>query len=153
MPASLALVAQEPLQRKCAACGTPLHGRQRSWCSDSCRFQAWDKTHPRQFRQAALPGQSRVERAFAEWERSEDGQIVKAEVIRRARLLLAHGRRHYGIAGLWEAIRYDFTLALKGEVGAWRLNNNYRSLLARQVMDECADLKGFFETRELRGRP
>jgi len=31
----------------------------------------------------------------------------------------------------------------------WKLNNNYTSRYARLVMDECPDLDGFFNTREL----
>jgi hypothetical protein len=144
-----------PLQRKlCRICGVPLTGRQKLWCSDAHRFEAWNRANPRggKARQASLPGESRVERAFREWIDSEDGQVVEAEVICRARLLKARGLRRWGIASLWEAIRYDSTLALQGEEGAWRLNNSYRSLLARKVMADQADLAGFFETRELRGR-
>jgi hypothetical protein len=138
-------------------CGHPLPPRRRLWCSDACCWKAWDEAHPRHeerdrvIGQRALPGQSRVERAFAGWIRTEDGQVVEAAVIGRARTLLASGTRHYGIAGIWEAIRYDFTLALKGEAGSWRLNNSFRSLLARKVMSENADLAGYFETRSLRG--
>lgn len=72
-------------------------------------------------------------------------------MIGRARLLLARGRKRYGIAALIEAIRYDWSIRLDGEPGGPRLNNSHRSLLARKVMAENADLEGFFETRELRG--
>lgn len=102
--------------------------------------------------QRAFPGESRVERAFAEWVSSEDGRIVEAEVVRRARALRVRGIRHWGIASLWEAIRYDNTLALQGEAGCWRMNNSHRAFLARLVMERYADLRGFFTTRDLRGR-
>jgi hypothetical protein len=77
--------------------------------------------------------------------------VVEAEVIRRARALLARGVRRYGIAGIWEAIRYDNALALDGEAGAWKVNNSYRSLLARRLMAAHPELAGLFRTRDLRG--
>lgn len=46
--------AKLPLQRRiCGACGRPLVGKQVEWCSDHCRWEAWDKANPRQ---RALPG-------------------------------------------------------------------------------------------------
>lgn len=37
-----------PLQRiVCARCGARLTGRQKEWCSDRCRYLAWDAAHPR----------------------------------------------------------------------------------------------------------
>lgn len=42
----------DPLQRICKVCWEPLTGRQERWCSDACRFRAWDREHPRQ---RALP--------------------------------------------------------------------------------------------------
>jgi hypothetical protein len=100
--------------------------------------------------QRALPGESKVERAFEAWVTSEDGRIVEAEVVRRARRLLANGKTRFGIAALWEAMRYD--AAVDVSCGEWKLDNSYRSLLARRVMTRYSDLEGFFETRELRGR-
>ncbi len=139
------------------SCGRPVpaqrirRGKPRVYCSGACARLHWFETHPRVCRQAALPGESRVERAFREWIETEDGEIVEAEIVRRARALRAAGRRHYGIAGIWEAVRYDQTIALQGEAGAWRLNNSFRSLLARRVMARVPELEGFFETRDLRG--
>jgi len=102
-------------------------------------------------RQQGLLFESRVERAFTAWISSEDGIRVEAEVVRRARLLLAHGKRHYGIAALVEAIRYDESVSLLGD-GCFRINNDHRSLLSRRVMERYGDLRGFFTTRELYGR-
>lgn len=144
----------------CGFCGKPFR-KKRDWqtyCSSHCRKEGWKRMgfeapgRPhRTTRQAALAGESRVERAFREWIESEDGQVVEAEVVRRARSLRAMGISRWGIASLWESIRYDNTLGLHGEAGAWKLNNSYRSLLARRVMSRCVDLAGFFETRLLRG--
>lgn len=139
--------------RTCAGgCGTIIPDTlRRLYCSDRCRLLAWAKRQAESGKQRALPGESRVERAFREWVSSPDGQTVEREVIGRARLLLARGRRRYGIAALVEAIRYDWSVRLDGEPGGPRLNNSHRSLLARKVMSEQSDLDGFFETRELRG--
>lgn len=124
----------------------------RRYCSDRCRLEAWALRQAKARRQRVLPGASRVERAFAAWVASEEGQLVEREVIGRARLLLARGRRRYGIAALIEAIRYDWSIRLDGEPGGPRLNNSHRSLLARKIMAEQADLVGFFELRQLRGQ-
>jgi hypothetical protein len=95
--------------------------------------------------------ESRVERAFNEWIQTADGRRVEGECVRRSRRLMARGVSHYGIAALFESIRYDWHIGLLGD-GEYRLNNNHRSLLARHLMDLYPDLAGFFETRELRGR-
>ena len=140
------------LWRACLVCGQPFarnprHAKEHLYCSARCRAQ-----HYRASKQRALPGESRVERAFRAWIASEDGRVVEAEVIRRAMLLRSRGIKRYGIASLWESIRYDAYLSLKGEAGAWRLNNSYRSLLARKVMADVPQLAGFFSVRDLRGR-
>ena len=93
---------------------------------------------------------SRVERAFDEWMDTPDGLRVRNEVLVRCYRLKRRGVKHYGIAAIFEAIRYDFTVGLLGD-GEFRLNNNHRSLLARLIMDENPDLEGFFEIRELQG--
>ena len=40
------------LRHSCEWCRVPLAGKQAKWCSDACRFRAWDREHPRQ---RALP--------------------------------------------------------------------------------------------------
>jgi hypothetical protein len=151
MPATRMCVDGEPLQRMCAACGVPLHGRQVRWCSDSCRFQGWDKTHPRQFRQAALPGESRVERAFAEWIETEAGRYVEAEVVRLATEDRAAGDRR-GEINLYLALVRRSSRGLTKDREGFRCNNSWRSRLARRIMARNVVLAGFFETRALRGR-
>lgn len=96
--------------------------------------------------------ESRVEREFAEWIATSDGRSVEEEVVRRARLLKSRGWAHYGIAALIETVRYDASVSLLGDAKGYRINNNHRSLLARRVMERNADLDGFFEVRDLRGR-
>ena len=96
--------------------------------------------------------ESRVEREFARWIETPDGRRVEAEVVRRARLLMGRGWRHYGVAAIVETIRYDASVSLLGDPSGYRINNNHRSLLARHVMRHHPDLSTFFEVRDLRGR-
>ena len=135
-------------------CGKPLTGRQSKWCSDACYWRVWDRANPRmkgRARQAALPGESRVERAFAAWIATPAGRHVEREVIRLARDLRAVGITRYGIAGIWERLRWDRAVRVPGSA-EWKLDNRYRSHLARKVMAEVPELAGLFETRDLRGR-
>lgn len=53
----------------------------------------------------------------------------------------------YGIAGLFEQLRWTYALQTGGD--AYKLNNNYRSHYARLLMDNEPGLVGFFETRRL----
>jgi hypothetical protein len=143
---------QLPVEMCRGGCGTVIQAiHHRRYCSDRCRLLAWAKRQAEKPRQAVLPGESRVERAFAEWIKTPAGRYVEAEVIRRARELKARGREHYGIAALVEVIRYHAPVPRDGQ-DEFRLNNNHRSLLARRVQERCPDLAGFFETRSLRGR-
>jgi hypothetical protein len=56
----------------------------------------------------------------------------------------------FGIAAIWEAIRYDRTLEVGPDGDGYVMNNSYRSYMAREVMERESDLAGFFETRGLR---
>lgn len=98
-----------------------------------------------------VPKQTRVEREFNEWIESQDGRRVEGEAARRARMLRSRGLKHYGMKAVFESIRFDWHIGLLGD-GEYRLNNNHTSLLARRLMSHYSDLRGFFETRELRGR-
>lgn len=86
---------------------------------------------------------------YQEWRATADGQAVYAHIRREALWLRERGRSHYAIATLWEVARHHFTAQLATDAG-FRLNNDYRSLLAREVMASHPELAGFFETRELR---
>ena len=100
-------------------------------------------------RQAAL-FEPHLEREFLAWIETPDGRRVEAECTKRALGLVAIGLTHYGIAALFESIRYDWTVGKLGDE-EYRLNNNRRALLARRIMfRNQAALGDFFETRELR---
>jgi len=104
-----------------------------------------------QARQASL-WESRVQRAFDHWILLPDGRRVESEVVKRARRLKEAGNETWGIAAIFESIRYDAGIGLLGDAEGYRINNNHRSHLARRVMALYPDLAGFFTTRDLHGR-
>jgi hypothetical protein len=61
--------------------------------------------------------------------------------------LKRRGVRRYGIAPLFEVLRYQHTLRTNDPNSVFRLNNNYRAYYAREIMDRYPELDGFFETR------
>jgi hypothetical protein len=129
------------------------HGSPRRHCSDACRRIAWERAHPgRRGWQAALPGESRVERLFAEWIESEPGRYVEAEVARLALEDRAAGDR-CGEINLYLALVRRASRGLTKDREGYACNNSYRSLLARRLMARHPELAGYFRTRELRGRP
>lgn len=85
---------------------------------------------------------------FDAWLWTADGQRVYGEVVNRARTLRARGWQHFGIAAIWEAIRYDWSVRVGPDAEGWKVNNNWRAFMARQVMADCPDLDGFFTLRE-----
>lgn len=92
-----------------------------------------------------------IETAYREWLRTGDGATVARAIRDRALALARRGWKHYGIAALFEAARFDHDLDIGPDVDGWRLNNNHRSRLARDLMARYPEeLGGFFETRELR---
>jgi hypothetical protein len=63
---------------------------------------------------------------------------------RRALAVKERGVKHYGIAALFEVLRFS-ALMTTGE--EWKLNNSYRAFFARKLMAEVPELEGFFEIR------
>lgn len=57
----------------------------------------------------------------------------------------AAGRKQYGIAGLFEIMRWNYMIETHGD--EFKLNNDYRALYARKLMVEVPALKGFFKIR------
>lgn len=62
--------------------------------------------------------------------------------------MLSNGVRRYGIKGLFEILRWQFSLQTNGE--AFRLPNNFTSRYARLLIQQEPQLEGFFELCELR---
>ena len=70
---------------------------------------------------------------------------VYAELVRLARRVRGAGRTRYGIATLFEVMRYRRDIQTSGDV--FKLNNNFRALYARKIMEENPELNGLFATR------
>lgn len=62
-----------------------------------------------------------------------------------ARIAKASGATQYGIAGLFERLRWLSQIETQGD--PYRLNNSYRAFYARLLMAQEPDLRGFFVTR------
>lgn len=73
---------------------------------------------------------------------------VYREIVRLARRAREAGRTRIGIKQIFEVIRYNHGITTRGE--NLKLNNSYSSRYARLVERQEADLKGLFETRELK---
>lgn len=65
-----------------------------------------------------------------------------------ARDAKAQGREHLGIALLVERVRWYGTVEHKEE--DFKISNNHRAYIAREIMLRAPDLAGFFITKELR---
>ena len=74
--------------------------------------------------------------------------VVYRELRSMALNIRRGGAAHYGIAGLFEVLRYRYSLQTSGD--SFKLNNDFRALYARLLMDNEPELLDFFETRERR---
>lgn len=72
---------------------------------------------------------------------------VMDRLVEMARRLRARGINHYGIAALWEVLRYDWTLRTDDPTSTLKLNDHYKAFYAREIMRRHPDLDGFFATR------
>lgn len=83
---------------------------------------------------------------YADWRATGDGEAVVGYVRERALRLRERGWRHFGIAALVEAARYDRALDIGPDKDGVRVNNSYRAFIARELMED-ERLAGFFEVR------
>lgn len=67
-------------------------------------------------------------------------------LVRLARQLVDRGHKRYGMAGLFEVLRYRHALTTIDDL--FKLNNDYKALYSRLIMEQETDLAGFFEIRE-----
>ena len=90
---------------------------------------------------------NRIEQAFIEFhaERPE----VYTQLVRLARQWKAAGKAKLGIATLFEKLRWEWHVSGLQDTDGYKLNNNYRALYARMIMERESDLKGLFEIRTL----
>lgn len=57
------------------------------------------------------------------------------------------GHTHYGIAALVEVLRYEYHTT-NDPSSDFKINNNYRAFMARDLMNLYPHLNGFFDTRK-----
>ena len=67
-----------------------------------------------------------------------------------ARQLKVEGHCRYSMDGLFHILRWE-TRTSTEDLGL-KVNNNYTSFAARDVMEQFPDLEGFFSTREQKPR-
>lgn len=68
-------------------------------------------------------------------------------LVEKARVARTHGFQSYGIAALFELVRWH--IHIETDDPEFKLNNNHRSRYARLIMEQEPDLQGFFHVREL----
>lgn len=72
---------------------------------------------------------------------------VMTRLIAMARGLRDRGVRHYGMQALFEVLRYEAALRTSDPNSAFKLNNDYAAVYAREIMRRHPDLDGFFSIR------
>ena len=95
------------------------------------------------------PIETRMDAQYREWRESPRGERIVGEVLHRISRLRERGFRRFGIGAIWEAIRYDWAISGVDKDG-FKLNDHWRSRVARELMLDYPHLAGFFETRELK---
>jgi len=93
-----------------------------------------------------LVPESEVQRRFEAFH-AENPRVYE-RLVAMARELRARGRERVGIGMLFEVLRWEHAISTTGD--DFRLNNNFRSRYVRLIERREPDLRGLFETRELR---
>ena len=91
-----------------------------------------------------------LQEKYNEWLQSEQGKTIAREVVGRARALRERGFDRYGVKAICESIRFDMSVRSGVDADGYKVNNNYSSRMARDLMAYFPELDGFFETRGLR---
>jgi hypothetical protein len=89
--------------------------------------------------------EDRIERDFREFHLAHPE--VYNQLVQLARTWQSNGTAKLGIATLFEVLRWNSHLN-PDHTGGYKLNNNYRALYARKIMEQEPDLNGLFEIRE-----
>jgi hypothetical protein len=89
--------------------------------------------------------EDRIEREFKDFH--AEHPEVYLQLVRLARTWQSNGTAKLGIATLFEVLRWNSHLNPQ-HTGGYKLNNNYRALYARLIMEQEQDLANLFEIRE-----
>lgn len=90
----------------------------------------------------------RIEIAFNEFH-AEHPEVYR-KLVTLAKEWLASGHGRLGIATLFERLRWEWHVSGLEDADGYKLNNNYRALYARKIMEENRELDGLFNLRERR---
>jgi hypothetical protein len=71
--------------------------------------------------------------------------------LRFAREAKQSGKKHFGISAITERVRWEVWIQRK-TADPWKINNSYRSRIARLLIQRDPELDGFFEFRKLRAK-
>jgi len=95
-------------------------------------------------RQSRFSWESNLERGFKEFHEANPHVYAK---LRDFAVQARHsGRKHLGIAAVFERLRWWASFEVSGD--EFKLNNNWRAFYSRMLMDREPTLSGFFETRK-----
>lgn len=83
------------------------------------------------------------------WEFHEEHPEVYDQLLTLARQWVSHGKGKLGIATLFEKLRWEWHVNGLQDSKGYKLNNNYRALYARLLMERNPELRGLFEIRRL----
>lgn len=108
-----------------------------------CTFPIDDAVHL-ETRYDHAPGAHTIDEAFEEFHRANPK--VFSGLVDLAREAKERGAQHYGIAALFEVLRWNSGKITPDDDG-YKLNNNLRAVYARRIMAAHPELDGFFRTR------
>lgn len=80
----------------------------------------------------------------------EANPTVYKRLVRMARELKARGVNHYGMAALYEVLRYEALVTTDTDALPFKLSNNHRAYYSRLIHKQEPDLNGFFRLRSTR---
>ncbi len=90
--------------------------------------------------------EGKIEKAFKRFH--QKNPHVYTQLTDMSRRLKNVGHKRYGIAGLFEMLRYNHAISTSGD--KFKLCNNYRALYARLIMHDFPELEGFFKIKQRR---
>ncbi len=88
-----------------------------------------------------------VQQRFAEFHESHPE--VYEYILTLVSEVRTQGLGHYGIRPIWERLRWHFQIE-RGLGDSFKLNDNYPSRYVRMLIEDCPELRGFFELRRLK---
>jgi hypothetical protein len=96
--------------------------------------------------QTSLLDRSEMDEKFDEFDKANP-QVYR-ELVALAKQAKEAGRSKIGIKMLFEVVRWNRYIQTTDQ--DFKLNNNYHSRYARKIMHNEPELRGFFDTRELK---